>query len=349
MPINIELLRRLCETPGIASQEDAMRTLVKAELATLVDDISVDAMGSVVGLKRGAGQRRVMIAAHTDEIGFIVKYIDDDGFLRIHNVGGFDPRTLVAQRVWVHSARGGALLGALMPETKPIHVLGADEIKPPKLDDFFVDLGMTAAGVKALVDIGDMVTLEGEVREVGDCVMSKAMDDRVGVFVMIEALRQLRSHEVDILAVATSQEEVGLRGAMTAAYGLKPDIGIALDVTLAIDTPGQGKQHAVSRLRSGVAIKLMDSSLICHPRLVRHFRDIAEQAGIPHQLEIMPRGGTDGGAIQRSRAGVPSITISVPTRYVHSVDELVAVADVEATISLLARYLEEAHLRDYSL
>ena len=167
------------------------------------------------------------------------------------------------------------------------------------------------------------------------------------MFVLIESLRQVRSHEVDILAVATAQEEVGLRGALTSAYHLEPNVGIALDVTLAVDTPGSGKHEAVTRLGAGTAIKLMDSSLLCHPKLVQHFREIARREQIPHQLEILPRGGTDAGAIQRSRAGTPSITISVPTRYVHTVNEMANVSDVEATISLVARYLEEAHTGRY--
>ena len=349
MPLNVDLLKRLCEAPGIASYETSVRHLVRSELSGIVDELRVDTMGSLVGLKRGEGNRRVMLAAHIDEIGFIVKHVEDEGFIRIHNVGGFDPRTLVAQRVIVHSSHGGALRGALMPESKPIHLQSADDSKPPKLEEFFVDVGLPGSQVRELVDLGDMVTLDRTAEVVGDCVMSKAMDDRVGVFVMLEALRQVGSHRVDILAVATSQEEVGLRGATTAAFGLEPHIGVALDVTLAMDTPGAGKAATVSKLRGGTAIKLMDSSLICHPKLVRHFRDLAELHSIPHQLEILPRGGTDGGAIQRSRAGVPSITISIPTRYVHTVDEMVAITDVEATIALLARFLEDAHTRDYSL
>ncbi len=178
-------------------------------------------------------------------------------------------------------------------------------------------------------------------------MISKTLDDRVGVFVMLEALRACREHQVEILAVATTQEEVGLRGATTAAYALQPDVGIALDVTLANDLPGQLEHEQISRLGAGCAIKIMDSSLLCHPKLVRHFRDLAERHQIKHQLEIMTRGGTDAGGIQRSRGGVPSFALSVPTRYVHTVNEMAHVGDIEATIALLARYLEDAHTRDY--
>src|SRR5262249_52392193 len=184
---------------------------------------------------------------------------------------------------------------------------------------------------------------------VGDTVISKTLDDRLAVFIMIEALRKLQSTPLraNLLAVATTQEEVGLRGATTAAYALQPDIGLAIDVTLANDFPGPPEAEQVTRLGQGTAIKISDSSLLCHPKLVRHFRDIAEAKQIPHQLEILPRGGTDAGGIQRSRGGVPSFTLSIPTRYVHTVNEMAHVNDIQASIDLLAAYLEDAHTRQY--
>jgi endoglucanase len=223
-----------------------------------------------------------------------------------------------------------------------------DAHKPPKIEEFFVDLGMSAEKVRGLVEVGDQVTMARTAERVGDNVMSKTLDNRLSVFVMIEALRILGTHTCDVLAVATTQEEVGLRGAITSAYHLEPHIGIALDVTLANDFAGSAEQDQITRLGNGAAIKIMDSSLLCHPLIVRHFRDTAEKHGIPYQLEILPRGGTDAGAIQRSRGGIPSFTLSIPCRYVHSVNETASVADIEAAITLLARYLEDAHTRDYS-
>jgi endoglucanase len=282
-----------------------------------------------------------------DEIGFLVKHVDDKGFLRLQPLGGFDPRTLVAQRVRVQSSLTGAsLLGVLATTAKPIHLLSPDEIKPPRVDEFFVDLGLPADDVKARVEIGDMVTLDRAVEQVGQCVVGKAMDDRVCVYLMLEALRAVDDPRVDILAVATVQEEIGLRGATTAAFHVQPDIGVALDVTLALDLPGRGSEEHIARLGGGAAIKIMDSSVISHPKLVRHFRELAQRHDIPHQMEILPRGGTDAGAIQRSRGGVPSITLSVPTRYVHSVNEMVHTDDLAAAVALLARYLDEAHETD---
>lgn len=197
--------------------------------------------------------------------------------------------------------------------------------------------------------VGDYATMDRTLEKVGENYIAKAMDDRIGLFVMYEALRRIESNEANIYAVATSQEEVGLRGAVASGSSIKPDIVVALDITLALDVPGGGGADEISKLGGGAAIKIMDGSLICHPKLVDHFRSIAEREGIPHQMEILPRGGTDAGGIQRQNGGVPSITLSIPCRYVHSVNELVSKSDVEACITLLAKYLEEAHTGDYSL
>ncbi len=349
--MNFDLLKKLCETPGVPSREEQIRTLVVGELTPLVDSVSVDVMGNVIGVKKGNGNGpRVMLAAHMDEIGFIVKHIDDKGFIRLQPLGGFDARVLVAQRVYVHGFAGERLLGALQPAAKPTHLLtDAERSQPPKLDDLFVDLGMTGDEVKAKVEIGDPVTLARTAEIIGGNVTSKTLDNRLSVFIMLEALKVLGAHECEILAVATVQEEVGLRGVATAAFALQPDIGIALDVTLAGDYPGGAEQDRITRLGGGAAIKIMDGSLICHPKLVRHFRDVAEAKGIPHQLEVLPRGGTDAGGIQRSRGGVPSFTLSTPCRYVHTVNETASIADIEACITLLARWLEEAHTRSHGV
>lgn len=348
--MDYDLLKRLCETPGIPGQERLIREVVKEALTPLVDSVETDVMGNVIGLKRGNGTRRVMLAAHMDEIGFMVRHIDDKGFVRLQPLGGFDARQLFAQRVLVNTRKGEVLRGVLAYSTKPAHMLTPEEMnRAPQIESFFVDLGMPAEQVKEKVSVGDMVTMDRTTESCGDTFFGKAMDDRVGVFVMIEAMRQLKDTrtEVDIYAVATAQEEVGLRGATTSAYAIEPDIGIALDVTLANDYPGPSETETVTKLGQGVAIKIMDGSLICHPKLVEHFREIAERENIPHQMEILPRGGTDAGALQRSRSGSVSITISIPTRYVHTVNEMVHRKDIESAVNLLARYLQEAHSRDY--
>lgn len=346
--MNFDLLKKLCETPGVSSREEPIRAVVVEALRGLTDTMTLDTMGNVIATKKGTGGPKVMIAAHMDEIGFLVKHVDDKGFIRLQPVGGWDPRVMVAQRVYVHGFAGKTLLGALMPAAKPIHLLTAEEMnKPPKIEEMYVDLGLPGEDVKARVEVGDPVTMARTAERVGNTVVSKTLDNRVSVFVMIEALRAVGAHACDILAVATTQEEVGLRGATTAAYSLKPDIGIAVDITLANDFPGPADHEQVTRLGNGAAIKVMDSSLLCHPKLVRHFRDVAEKHKIPYQLEILSRGGTDAGGIQRSQGGIPSFTLSIPTRYVHTVNEMAAVSDINACIDLLARYLEEAHTRTY--
>jgi tetrahedral aminopeptidase len=341
-------LKRLCEMPGVPGREERMRELVAEELRPLTDSITLDVMGNLIAVKKGSGGPKVMLAAHMDEIGFLVKFIDDKGFVRLQPLGGWDPRNMTAQRVYVHGFSGRTLLGTLMPAAKPIHLLTTEEMnKPPKIEEFFVDLGLPGDEVKALVEVGDMVTMARTAERIGNNVVSKTLDDRVSVFVMIEALRAVGSHACDIYAVATTQEEVGLRGATTAGYSIEPDVAIAIDITLANDFPGPSDHEQITRLGQGAAIKIMDSSLVCHPKLVRHFRDVAAKHNIPYQLEILARGGTDAGGIQRTRGGVASFTLSIPTRYVHTVNEMASVSDIQACIDLLARYLEEADSRTY--
>jgi putative aminopeptidase FrvX len=347
--INEKLLRRLVETPGVPGREEQQREIAREELETLTDEIRTDPMGSVIGTKKGRDDVRVMIAAHTDEIGFLVKYVDDKGFLRLQTLGGHDPANMVSQRVLVSTADGTSLRGALQPARKPPHISRGEEQKLPKADEFFVDLGMPAEEIKEAVRIGDYVTMDRTLEKVGDNYMSKAMDDRVGVFVMLEALRAMGEHEATIFAAATSQEEVGLRGAAASGSALEPTVVVALDITLAMDVPGGGNENTITSLGEGAAIKIMDSSLICNPKLVEHFRTIAEREGIAHQMEILPAGGTDAGGVQRLHGGIPSITLSIPCRYVHTPNEMVHESDVQACIDLLARYLEEAHTGDYSL
>ncbi len=345
--MNIDLLRELTEAHGVSGQEDAIREIVRRELKG-VGELSADAMGNLICLKRGKSEaKKLMIAAHMDEIGFVVKFIDKDGFLRLNPIGGWDPRQMNAQRVKVGS-RDGGLSGVLMYGTKPAHMLTEGEIKEgQKHDNFFVDLGLSADDVKAKVRLGDQVTMDRSFNQTGGLLTCKAMDDRVAVFVMIEALKKVKRNKVDVYAVATVQEEIGLRGAAAAGSAIAPDVVVAVDITLANDIPGVPEQDQTTRLGAGTAIKIMDSSLICHPKVVEHFRAIAERDNIPHQMEILPRGGTDAGGVQRLHGGIPAFTLSIPTRYVHTVNETVHPGDVQASIDLLAAYVEDAHKGRY--
>jgi endoglucanase len=234
--------------------------------------------------------------------------------------------------------------------SKPIHIMTPEELqKLPKLEDLHVDLGLPAKTVTGNVGVGDMVTLEQSFLDLGECVTAKALDDRVGVYVMLEALRKLKRHQVDIYAVGSAQEEVGLRGATASAFGVAPDIVVALDVTIACDVPGVPADKKISSLGEGVAIKIMDSSFIANPKLVKKFQQVARAKRIKHQLEILPRGGTDAGGVQRAGGAVAAITLSIPTRYVHSVVEMAHKKDIQAAISLLAAFLEVAHEGSYEL
>ncbi len=345
--MNIDLLKELTEAHGTSGYEDAIRVIVKRELKDLCE-ISTDRMGNLFCIKRGSGTTKVMVAAHMDEIGFVAKYIDASGFIRLNPLGGWDPRQMNSQRVRVHT-KEGSLPGVLMHGTKPAHLLSdAEKAQGQKLDDFFVDLGLGVDEVKAKVRIGDQITMDGRFSQMGNHLTCKSMDDRVALFVMIEALKKVTSHQVDIYAIATVQEEIGLRGATAAGAAINPDIVVALDITLANDIPGIPEADQITKLGAGTAIKIMDSSLICHPKLVEHFRSIAEDKGIKHQMEVLPRGGTDAGGVQRLHGGIPSFTLSIPSRYVHTVNETVDKDDVQASIDLLALYLEDAHNGDYA-
>lgn len=346
--MNIDLLRELTEARGVSGFEDAVREIVRRELEPICE-LRTDRMGNLIALKRGTGGGpKLMLAAHLDEIGFVVKYIDDKGFIRLQAIGGWDPRQMNSQRVVVTTERG-ELPGTLMYGTKPAHLLSDAEKKEGQIiDSFFIDLGLAPDVVKERVRLGDMVTMDRPLTQIGDLLTAKTMDDRVGVFVMIEALKAAGEHKADVYAVATVQEEIGLRGAAASGSAIEPDVVVALDITLANDIPGVPEQDMTTRLGAGAAIKIMDSSLVCHPKVVSHFRKLAEKNSIPHQMEILARGGTDAGAIQRLHGGIPSFTLSIPARYVHTVNETVHPTDVQACIDLLARYIEDCANGDYT-
>lgn len=340
--IDYGLLKRLSEGAGVPGREEGIRELISAELEGVVDSLETDAMGNLIAHKKAAGEgaKRVMLAAHMDEIGFYVRFIDDNGFLRVQNVGGFDTRNLFARQVTVHMSTGGELVGVMNPGVKPVHIASAeDRKKVPELAEFIVDTGLDAETVKEKVRLGDPVTLRQPFVDLGKVVTGKAMDDRVNCFILIELLKALNSPAHDVYAVFTVQEEVGLRGAQTAAFAIEPDIGIALDTTLAVDVPGTPSEQRVTLLGSGVALKVMDSASISTRWLLDEFVALAEEKSVPYQFELLPLGGTDAGAVQRSRGGVASVTLSIPSRYVHTVTEMVAKADVEASLALLTHYL----------
>lgn len=336
-----ELFRKLVTTPGISGREERIRAVIRQEIEPLVDEVRVDRMGNIIATRSGSGPR-VMLSAHMDAIGFLVRHIDDDGFLRISPVGGFDPRVLVMQRALVQGKED--LIGIISPMQKPIHLLEEEERKKsPKIENLFIDLLRPADEVRDLVSVGDPVSLYREPLITDKAVVAPYLDDRLSVYVLIDSLKRAEHTKVEIQAVVSVQEEVGVRGAITSAFDINPDIGIALDVTIAGDVPGVDSSDRVTSMGEGTGLGVMDSMAISDPRLVRHFRDLADAEDIKYQLDILLGGGTDAAAMQMARAGVPVITIGPPCRYVHTVNEAAHVDDIEASVALLTRFLDHAH------
>ncbi len=349
--MNYDLLRRLCETAGIPGREERVRALVQKETKGLFDHVETDPMGSLICTraptkkKRGEKPTRVLIAAHMDEIGFYVRHIDDQGFLWLNPAGGFDPRNLFSRRVLVVTDSGD-FEGVLNPGGKPIHISSeADRTKVPGTEEFFVDLGRSAAEVLKFAQIGDFVVMHEPFLETPLKVVSKAIDNRMAVFTAIEAVRRVAKtrggHACEIVVAFTTQEEVGLRGAQVAANACNADIGIGLDVNLACDTPGIPDTQRVTKQGLGVAIMVQDSSMISDITLVRQACAVAKRHDIAHQRAVLPRGGQDAGAIQRAGRGARCVAFGPGTRYIHTVTEMVHKADLDATIDLLAAMLVE--------
>jgi endoglucanase len=281
----------------------------------------------------------VLIACHIDEIGFYVRAIDENGFLRVQNVGGFDTRNLFARRVLVQGKK--ELVGVLNPSGRPIHLATDEEKKKTYLmNEFFVDLFIPKAQVEKLVRVGDPVTLIQTFEEIGDVVTGKCLDNRAATWVAINAIRKIGNKSpYEIYYAATVQEEVGCRGAGPTAFGIEPDVGIALDTTLCCDTPGIDKNEAITTFGKGVALKIMDGRSISHRGLLDEFVAVAEKKKIPYQLEVLPLGGTDAGSIQQAGVGRRTITLSIPTRYIHTITEAEHKKDLRAAIDLLAAWL----------
>lgn len=339
----MKLLKTLSELPGAPGREERVREFIRGEVEAHCDEVRVDAMGNLICLKRGAASapKRVMVACHMDEIAFIVRSVDDRGFIRVQQLGGFDTRNLFARRVRVQPRKGDDLFGNMNPGGRPIHVATPEERKKiPQIREFFVDTGLPVDEVKARVRPGDPVTLVQEFIEIGDLATGKCLDNRVACWLGIRALQQVGDHPDDLYVVFTVQEEIGVRGAITSSYDIDPDVGVAIDVTLAVDIPSVSDEDQITKLGEGAAIKIMDSYSVSDKALVDTFIELAEAHEIPHQFEVLPLGGTDAGALQRARSGARVITLSVPTRYIHTVTETIHKQDLHATLRLLLAYLE---------
>ncbi len=331
------LLKELSEAAGVSGYEDDVRELVRAAFEPVADEVRTDAMGNLIALKRGGADRapgRIMLAGHMDEIGLMVT-AHEKGFLRFTQVGGFDVRTLPGQQVTVYGRR--ELPGVI--GCRPPHVLSPDERDSPvPMDKLFIDVGLPEAEIEELVRVGDLVALRRPFTELlNKRVSGKAFDDRVAVVAIVACLETLRDlrHTWDVYGVATVQEEVGLRGAITGTFGIAPDVGIAIDVGFA-KQPGVSAPNQIE-LDKGPALAFGPN---IHPALFREIKQTAAEFEIPVQVEIAPRGtGTDANAMQITREGIPTALLSIPERNMHTPIETLCLKDVSRTGRLLAHFI----------
>ncbi len=325
-----ELIEKLTQTPGPPGHENQIREIIRAEIEDHADEIRVDNLGNLIVRKGSKAEngKRIMLAAHMDEIGVIATHIDENGFIRFTNIGGVFPRYTPGSRVRFLDGTPG--------------VIGTEKIestyKVPPLSKMYVDVGASSQK-ECSIKVGDVAIFERPLTEMGNRLVSKAMDDRISVVILIEAIKNLKRTPHEVYFVFSVQEEVGVRGATTAAFGVDPEVGLALDVTRTGDTP-KGITMEVS-LGAGPAIKVKDSGMISDPRVVDWMVRTAQKAKIPYQLEVLERGGTDARAIQLSRSGVPAGCLSIPCRYVHSPSEMVDFNDVENALGLLLALLKD--------
>lgn len=329
-------LRRLgglTEALAISGDESAVRKLVRAQLEPIADELRTDPMGNLLAIRRGSGRRRlkVMLAAHMDEVGTMLVAIDDDGLARFDAVGSLDARQLLGKPVWVGSERVNGVIGG-----KPVHLTKPDELKQTvKIESMRIDIGASSKeGAQSKVKPGDRAAFATEFARVGDTIRGKALDDRLGVATLIELVEHPPAG-IDLFAAFTVQEEIGGRGAGVAARALEPDVAIALDCTPAMDMPtwdGSENDRYNARLGRGPAIYAADSRTIAHPGLLAHFIDTAESEKIGYQIRQPGGGGTDAGSIHLAHQGIPSLSLSVPGRYLHTAISLARLDDWRASV-----------------
>jgi putative aminopeptidase FrvX len=338
----IEVLEKLSNVDGVTGREDAVRNLMKEYLAPYVDEVREDRLGNLIAFKKVKKDApTVMIAAHMDEVGLMVKNIKKKGFLQFTKIGGIDDRILLAQKIVVHTDKG-PLAGVV--GSKPVHIQNETEKKKViEADKLFIDVGAKdkEEAEKMGVQVGDVVSFDTKFVQLNkNVVLGKAFDDRVGCAVMVETMKRLQNIECSVYAVGTIQEEVGLRGATIAAFQVEPDIGIALDATVSGDTPGVGEGEAPAKMGDGPVLTVADAGLIAHPKVLRLLIDSAKENKIPYQLETGIRGATDAARIALSREGVPSGVVSIPARYIHSPSAILNIDDVKKAVQLVLSTLK---------
>lgn len=330
-----ELLRRLSNARGVAGYEDEVREIMVEEMKKRCSEVEVDKFGNVIG-KIGRGNPKIMIAAHMDEVGFVVKHIDDKGFLRFINIGGLDARILPASRVCVLSEKGNfpGVIGI-----KPPHLLDEEAKKQAvKEDELYIDVGMDKETAEKSIQIGDPIVFDSEFTTLGNkTVMGKAFDDRAGCCAMLKILEKLENAEGTIYAVATCQEELGLKGARTAAFRIEPDYALVLDVGIAGDTPDIKETESVVKIGAGPCITVIEAGgrgMVPSPKIKKHLIETAKENSIPYQLDAWKQGMTDAAVIYMSKEGIPTGGLSIPCRYLHGPLSILSMEDLENTIRL---------------
>jgi len=339
------LLEKLSNAHGISGYEGSVREIIKKEIGSYVDEVKIDTFGNLIAIKKGKSPS-VMIAAHMDEIGLMAKYVDDEGFVRFAKVGGWFDQTLVNQRVLLHTKKG-VVAGVI--GSKPVHLMEDEEKKKAiEAKDMFIDVGASSRDEAIAMGIEPGVPASIDQKLVGlanDTVTGKAFDDRAGGAVLITAMRRLAgmSLEPSVTGVFTVQEEVGLKGAKTSAFGLNPDVAIAVDTCIPGDHPGIKKTDSAIQVGRGPVITVMDAGgrgMITHPKVLEWLRETAKAKGIPYQMDVAERGTTDASAISLTREGIPSGVISVATRYIHTPVELLSLKDLEKAAELVVEAIK---------
>ena len=339
----ISTLKRLSEAFGVPGYEEEVRELLRELVLPWVDHVETDPMGNLLAWKRGPQDLVLMLDAHMDEVGFMVSHITPDGFLRLVPLGGWDPRVLPGHRVWVRTRTGQRVLGII--GSKPPHITKSEERqKALSWEELFVDIGVRSAeeAEERGIQIGSPIAPATDFVEVSSGVFSgKAFDDRVGCLVALEVLRRLGDNPLPLTLVVSFsvQEEVGLRGARTSVYQVSPHVALALEATVAGDTPGVPEEKIPTRQGKGPAITLADRSVLVPSRMVRLLEEAAQKAGVPYQYKRPIFGGTDAGVIQTSKSGVWVGIVSVPTRYIHAFSSLVRAEDIEHTIMMVTEFV----------
>lgn len=348
--MDFALLKKLTEAPGVSGREAPVRAEIIKLLKPLTDEIKTDALGNVIAFKKGAGKKTLILCSHMDEVGFMVNFIDKDGFLRVLPMGGIDPATLPASRVVVHSSKG-PIAGVF--GVKAAHLVaasGGDGTKVQPIKSLFIDIGMTKEEADKVIPPGTVVSFDTETIEFGDgLVMAKALDCRAGVYTIIQTLKNLKNQEVNIYAVITSQEEVGTRGAGPGLFGIEADMAVVIDPTGASDIPGVNPQDYNSTVKKGVVINVVDRETVSNPLMVDAMAKLAVENKIKHQFRITNVGGNDAKEVHKSRTGLHTVAVAVPNRNIHSANAVSAKEDIDAAVALVTQFVENCHKFKFDL